>query len=149
MTPSLHSVKSLCLVGHNGCHLVAGKAVALAWKNLGVASTDRVSLEFTGGPDFLQGLEQFHITCGCFAGPTCIQLTQAMSSVGRKVYCGGNRHGHWLSSSEAVEGQNPPCFNTLMPCMCQACLSCLHRAGKLPEGSTPPEAGPLIRYQES
>lgn len=44
-----------------------------------------------------------------------------------------------FSTSDVVYEKHRQYYDMLMPCECQACLSCLHRAGKLPEGSTLPK----------
>ncbi|CAL5221840.1 g4099 [Coccomyxa viridis] len=136
----LPSTRSLRLIGTDGCHVTVERDVPLTWRTFGLSSHEEVSVDLRGDFDFLQDLEQFYISYGLFAGPTCALLAHAMGTLGRKVYTAGDRFKSCFSSSEVVEDEHWHLFDKIMPCECQACLSCLHRAGKLPEGSALPKA---------
>ena len=135
---ALARTEKLHLVGLNGCHVAMDQSLAPKWRQLKVVSAEEVSLDFRGDLGFLHGLEDFAITCRAFAGPLCIQLTQARHGMGKAVYCEGTLHKWCLSSFEGGNEKAFSCFGLLMRCGCQACLSCLHSAGKLPEGSIVP-----------
>ena len=135
---ALARTEKLHLVGLTGCHVVFDHRMVPKWRLLKVVSKGEVSLDFLYNLGFLHGLQDFGISCRAFAGPLCIQLTQARHSLGKAVYCGGSAQKWSLSSFEGGNGKASAPFNQLMQCGCQACLSCLHGAGKLPEGSIVP-----------
>ena len=87
---------------------------------------------------YLRELEHFDIKCKSLLGPTCAQLTQEMHGLGRRVYYGGSHTRWWLRSFQFMDQVTRYRYEGLLQCGCQACLGCLHRAGKLPEGSIVP-----------
>ncbi len=113
--------------------------MALQWRNVDIVSARDATLDFGRDWQFLQDVENFCIGCKSLPGVTCIQLTQEMSSLGRKVYYEGSNFELWLSSFHK-DGETRKRFDALVECGCQACLGCLHRGGKLPKGSPVPKA---------
>ena len=134
---ALAPTRELRLTGRHGCHVVAERGVPLAWRSLGIASAQEVTLEFKDGPDFLLGLDGLCISCKALVGPTCFRLAHALGKAGVNPDFMGDRHNWLLGRFRGVRGRTS--YDLLNDCTCQACLSCLQRAGKLPEGSIVPE----------
>lgn len=131
--PALVKAKNLCLTGHEGCNVRLERGARLAWENFSMSSENEVGLDFEGCLDYIAQLKDFNIACGTFTGPACAELAQALARSGRQVYWGNNTKCWWLNSFPG--GKIPRDFDMLMLCGCHSCLSCLHRSGKLPEGS--------------
>ena len=140
---ALARTKRLHLRGPHGVHVVAPSFVmALKWRHLKIASGEDVSLEFwdkEASSQFLHGLEEVHISCRAFVGPSCVQLALARCSLGKEAYCWGSQHSCFFSSFCPRDRRASSRFQLSMLCGCQACQSCLYCAGKLPEGSIMPK----------
>ena len=131
---ALTSAKNLHLFGVRGCHIALDHDVPVQWRNFIIASRRDVTLELQRNLKFLQSLENFLFNCRSLPGPSCIHITQEMNSLGRKVYCEGANRDWWFSSFQITDEAARSRSVTSIPCGCQACLKCLHRNGKLPEG---------------
>ena len=133
--PGLASAKTVRLIGADGCHIALDHDEPLQWRKLCIGSSGEVTLDLWRKLSFLRELEGFLITCKFISGPTCIQLTQEMGRLGRQVYCSGDNlqwsFGSFQTKNIGVGAQ----FLVHVQCGCHACLKCLHRDGKLPEGS--------------
>ena len=135
-TMDLVRTRTLRVLCYLECHMRVERGAPLAWVNFSLVSYHVASLDFDKRLDFVHGLQDFVISCRAFCGPACIELTQALASLGRRVHSNGGCHAWMLNSfehSRVTKG-----FDQLMLCGCHACLSCLEANAKLPEGSVLP-----------
>lgn len=138
--PALTSAKNLHLIGVEGCHIALDHDVPVQWRNFIIMSPEVVTLDLQDKLRSVRDLENFYIGCKSLPGLPCVQLTQKMGSLGRKVYCAATRRGHQRLTSFEKAGWSR--FDKVMQCGCQACLRCLHQNRKLPEGSRVPKGSP-------
>ena len=129
--------RTLRMLCHLECHVRVERGAPLAWVNFSLVSHHLAGLDFDKGLDFVHGLQNFVISCRAFCGPACVELTQALALLGRRVHSNGGCHAWSLNSFE--HGRVTKGFNQLMLCGCHACLSCLEADAMLSEGSILPD----------
>ena len=132
MSKGLVRTKNLRLQADNGCHVAVSRNARLSWENFEICCwSGEVMLELHNSMGFLRGLRDFLITCRGFNGPTCVELSHALASLGRRVHAGryGSHDRWWLSTLKDEHARIQ--FSSLLQCGCQACCDCLRQAGKL------------------
>ena len=102
-------------------------------------SEEEVTLDCEDGPDFLLGLDGLCIACKSLVGPTCFRLAYELGRAGHEPDFLGDRRRWLLGRFGCVDSRKSTGRDVLLRCKCQACLRCLQRAGKLPEGSIVPK----------
>ena len=135
-TKDLVRTRTLRMLCYLECHVRVERGAPLAWVNFSLVSYHVASLDFDKCLDFVHGLQDFVISCRAFCGPACVELTQALALLGRRVHSDGDCRTWMLNSFK--HGRVTKGFDQLMLCGCHACLSCLEADAKLPEGSVWP-----------